>query len=126
MTITVEPDNPYSTHQVKLTHRGTSLGLITCDFQGEPGVRKIDIDPIPSSAMKTYSGMQQYADMVPPWTPIGQNDFRGGWVRRILILTECGIMMGCGWIACCREADERARGALCFGFAQAGYKMAKV
>jgi len=79
MAILVNPQTAHPTHHLKLSDNlGNTLGLIITDGQGRANPRAWGRNPIPRQSLKMYSGQQTWADMEPPWTPVGQDDWSGG------------------------------------------------
>lgn len=78
MTITVDPDILRNTHHVKLYDGTNTVGLILCDSSGKANVRGLRAVPYPRASLKIYQSEQKYADLQPPFTPIVQADWSGG------------------------------------------------
>lgn len=78
MAIRVSPTEAKPSHDLKLSQSGTEVGLILCDSNGDHNAKAIQRSPFPRSAIKTYSGVQKYSDMEPPFNPIAQMDWLGG------------------------------------------------
>lgn len=78
MVIRAAPTDTTPTHHVKLSDGVTDVGLILCDTNGAANPRAFARSPYPRSALKIYQGEQTYADLEPPFTPVGQSDWSGG------------------------------------------------
>jgi len=78
MTVTVSPNTAHPTHHLKLSDSLRSLGLVITDGRGNANPKAWSRNPIPRQTLKMYSGQTTWADMEPPWTPIGQDDWSGG------------------------------------------------
>ena len=78
MTVSVGNDVVRPTHDLSLSDGTNTIGLITCDNQGNRNPMGINRRPYPRTAMKTTSGNQTYDDFEPPWSPVAQEDWSGG------------------------------------------------
>lgn len=78
MSIIVEPDFDFPTHDISLSDGKNSVGLILCDSAGNHNPHAITRAPVPRTALKTTSGNQKYSDFEPPWSPVAQEDWSGG------------------------------------------------
>ena len=78
MAIRVGPTEKNPTHHIKLTDvDGNSVGLILCNDAGDPAPMYVK-SPVMRTALKTTSGGGSYADYNTPYSPIVQDDCRGG------------------------------------------------
>ena len=76
-TITAKPTDDRPTHHVRLYRDAYEVGLIL-QSNNAADKRGFSLDPIPSSALKTFQGEQEYADTEPPWSNHTQKDLSGG------------------------------------------------
>jgi len=79
MTVTVNPSSGgLNTHHIKLTdYNSTEIGLITVDGYGDKKAQ-VSVSPYPNMASQLRMGKSRYADRVPPFEDIAQDDFSGG------------------------------------------------
>jgi hypothetical protein len=77
MDINVSPNLAKPTHHVKLSKGGVDLGLILCNLQGKEDQR-VQREPYPNTAIKTYTGDAKHSDREPPFMDIIQDDWSLG------------------------------------------------
>ena len=78
---TASPTAKKPTHHLVLTGQSPStlkIGLILCDKKGNAFERAFHRRPMPGSALKMTTGLTRYHDMMPPWTPVSQENWAGG------------------------------------------------
>jgi hypothetical protein len=79
----VGPDEPRPTHHISLYNGKDAIGIILCDRNGTPTPLNIREIPVPKTVLKTSTGPGGYSDFEYPYTPIVQEDWAGGAVRKI-------------------------------------------
>jgi hypothetical protein len=72
-----------NTHDIILTYDGEEVPLIVVNGRGEHDPRSIDREPINQSSLKFYQNQQKHSDMEPPWQPVAQENWTGGFGSKI-------------------------------------------
>lgn len=76
--MTVSPTNKRNRYHIELTDGVDTLGLILCNAQGDADERAYSRDALPGSAIKMFSGEQEYGDEAPPFSQTAQKNWGGG------------------------------------------------
>jgi len=66
------------THHISLSDGKLTIGIITCDEQGNANPQAVTRGAPERTAMKTATGNTTYSDQEPPWFSAAQDDFSGG------------------------------------------------
>lgn len=79
MDIRVGPEHGTQTHHIELSDlEGRRLGLILCDAAGRPEPLAISRSGLQTSSLKISEGNPKLSDSEPPFTPVAQEDWSGG------------------------------------------------
>lgn len=77
--IVVDNTSEECTHHFRLyDDDGNEVPLVAVDNQGNPLPSSALRSPNPRNPLKMYEGRAEYADRQPPWTPEGQDNWKGG------------------------------------------------
>ena len=74
------PGEDYFDIQLTATSGGatTTVPMYMSNPNGQRNVLAFSRNPLQRNSLKLYQGVQRYADLEPPWTPVAQTDWSGG------------------------------------------------